>query len=548
MAKKPRKNNGGAASERADATVKSKAVAKSEAAAVAEKDGTARIKKPLRKRWQLWTAVAVAAVVIILALVTVCDYSILSACIKTACKPKNIPEPENYSEITEATVAEYDLPYTSQWENNSFDLYYPNGAFGKLPTLIYIHGGYYLGGDKKSAEPYCRTIAKEGYTVISLNYALAPKYKYPTQLRQVNEAIGFILENGEKLHVDVEQIFIGGDSAGGHLAAQLGAFYTNAEFAAEFTFKPNLAADSLKGLLLLCGFYNMDTVKECKFPFFNTAMWAFTDVRDYLKYARVDELSIVEHVTKDYPDVFLTCGADDPFYSQAEEMQAALEKNKVNCEAYLPSSPDNELKHEYQRDFSLPECNEAMNRTLSFMRARSTLSKAVLNARAVFSLDTGDAFVVKLYPQYAPETVANFIKYAEEGFYDGTYFHRVISGVLQGGGYVKNDKGELVPKTGTYPPIKGEFADNGFERNTLKHIEGAISMARTNNPDSATSQFFFCSTTLTYYDGQYAVFGQIISGGENLKKLTSAECIDGTDTPKEPVKLISVRIVYGDED
>ncbi len=507
-----------------------------------------KIKKPLAKRWQFWTVTAVVAVAVILALVTVCDYTILAACIKTACRPKDMSTPENYSQIVEETSAEYDLSYESKWENGYFDLYYPKGASTPQPTLIYIHGGYYLGGDKKSAESYCRTVAQAGFTVVSLNYALAPKYKYPIQLRQANEAIGYIVEHAEDFNVDAEQIFIGGDSAGGHLAGELGAFYTNPDFATGIGFKPTLDADSIMGVLLLCGFYNMDTVGECKFPFFNTAMWALTDVRDYRKYSRVDEMSVVKQVTKDYPDAFLTCGADDPFYSQAKELAEVFDENGVKYEAYLPSSAEHKLKHEYQRDFSLPECNEAMDRAISFMRARSSFKEVPMNVKAIFALDTGDAFVVRLFPQYAPETVANFIKYAEEGFYDGTVFHRVITGVLQGGGYVEDEDGTLFAKRASHDPIKGEFSENGFTRNTLKHIEGTISMARTNEPDSATSQFFFCSEEMSYFDGKYAAFGQIIEGGDNLKALTEAELVEGTDRPKEPVKLLSVRIVYGDEE
>lgn len=485
------------------------------------------------------------------------DYSIISAGIKIACKPRNISYPDDYSTITEKTDAKYDISYESSYDDGYFDIYTPKNVKGNQPTVLYIHGGYYLGGDKKSAEPYCRVLAAEGFVVVSMNYALAPKAKYPTQLKQVNEILGFLTDNSNEYNIDPTQIFIGGDSAGGHLSAQAGAFFTNDELAQKINIKRSIGGENIKGLLLLCGFYDFQTVRDTKFPFLDTAMWAFTDVRNYEKFSRADELNVVSNVTKNYPDSFVTCGGDDPFYAQAKEMVGVLKENKISCVEYLPKSQGNKLKHEFQRDFSLAECKEAMEKTINFLKERSVFDEAARKdeVHAVFALSDGSTFDVLLRRDYAPKTVENFIKYAEAGYYNGTAFHRILkNSVLQGGGYtVKKEFDEKAEeykyiyqnKTPLYDAIKGEFSSNGYKNNRLSHAAGVISMARTSDPDSATSQFFFCAADCSYYDGQYAAFGYITNpdGIEALRKLTDIGQNESIN-PVEPIILVSVAIRY----
>ncbi len=126
-------------------------------------------------------------------------------------------------------------------------------------------------------------------------------------------------------------------------------------------------------------------------------------------------------------------------------------------------------------------------------------------------------FIIELYPEYAPKTVENFISLVESGFYSGTVFHRVIDGFMaQGGAGVNDEKLE---------PIEGEFASNGWTKNTLSHTRGVISMARTSDPNSATSQFFICydDTGCKGLDGDYAAFGKVIEGMEVVDKFLTAE-------------------------
>lgn len=136
------------------------------------------------------------------------------------------------------------------------------------------------------------------------------------------------------------------------------------------------------------------------------------------------------------------------------------------------------------------------------------------------------SIVIELAPDVAPNTVNNFITLVKEGFYDNNTFHRLIPGfVLQGG----DPTG-----TGTGGPgysIKGEFTDNGFENN-LSHTSGVVSMARSEDNDSAGSQFFICLGTNTHLDNKYAAFGKVIDGDDNIDKIVEKEAVSDASSGK----------------
>ena len=129
--------------------------------------------------------------------------------------------------------------------------------------------------------------------------------------------------------------------------------------------------------------------------------------------------------------------------------------------------------------------------------------------------------MVDLYPEIAPITVENFVKLAEDGFYDGLTFHRIIKGFMIQGGDPKGDG-----TGGAEETIKGEFSKNGVE-NPLSHKRGVISMARSQMPDSASSQFFIVHEDSTYLDGEYAAFGYVTGGMDVVDKI--CEEVTGQD-------------------
>ena len=152
----------------------------------------------------------------------------------------------------------------------------------------------------------------------------------------------------------------------------------------------------------------------------------------------------------------------------------------------------------------------------------------------VIEMENGKTMEIELDYKAAPISAANFEKLVRDGFYDGLTFHRVIPGfVIQGGDPLGNGMG------GSEETIKGEFLSNGYD-NPLKHERGVLSMARAQDPDSASSQFFICHADVPYLDGGYAAFGRVVSGLETLDEIANCE----TGFMDRPVKKQVMKRVY----
>lgn len=157
------------------------------------------------------------------------------------------------------------------------------------------------------------------------------------------------------------------------------------------------------------------------------------------------------------------------------------------------------------------------------------------NPIVTFTMSNGDVIKAELYPEVAPQSVNNFISLINKKFYDGLIFHRVIKGfMIQGGDPEGTGMG------GPGYSIKGEFASNGIQ-NDLKHTEGVLSMARSMMKDSAGSQFFIMHKTSPHLDGDYAAFGKVIEGMENVNKIAET-ATDWSDRPLEDQVMSTVTV------
>lgn len=157
------------------------------------------------------------------------------------------------------------------------------------------------------------------------------------------------------------------------------------------------------------------------------------------------------------------------------------------------------------------------------------------NPMVTIELENGKIIKAELYPEIAPNTVNNFIDLVKKGFYDGLIFHRVIKGFMIQGGCPEG--------FGTGGPgykIKGEFDINGF-KNMLVHDAGVLSMARSQSPNSAGSQFFIMHQQSSHLDGQYAAFGKVTEGMEIVNELAAVKT-DSQDRPFEPIRIKHMRV------
>ena len=147
------------------------------------------------------------------------------------------------------------------------------------------------------------------------------------------------------------------------------------------------------------------------------------------------------------------------------------------------------------------------------------------------------AIKFKLLPELAPEHVRNFVQLAQSGFYDGTLFHRVIPGFMIQGGDPNTKNPDLKSQWGIGGPghnIKAEF-------NSRSHLRGIISMARSQDPDSAGSQFFIVTSDSTFLDREYTVFGEVTDGMDVADKIVQLPR-DGNDCPQQEAKMIKIGI------
>ena len=177
--------------------------------------------------------------------------------------------------------------------------------------------------------------------------------------------------------------------------------------------------------------------------------------------------------------------------------------------------------------------------------ATPTRDPNVQNPVATITMESGAVMTAELYPEYAPNTVANFIELANSGFYDGISFHRVVKGfVIQAGKASTAGRDELDYK------IVGEMKNNDFAQNTLKHVKGVLSMARVSGDyNSASSQFFIVvADAPDYLDDEYAAFGALTGDSIDVAEKISKVAVDSNDQPINAQVIASIRVeTFGEE-
>ncbi|MDR2520058.1 MAG: peptidylprolyl isomerase [Eubacteriaceae bacterium] len=163
--------------------------------------------------------------------------------------------------------------------------------------------------------------------------------------------------------------------------------------------------------------------------------------------------------------------------------------------------------------------------------------QSVPNEYAEITMQDESKIVIELFMGTVPITAQNFKKLVTEGFYDGLTFHRAVKGLIIQGGDPKGDGTGHADSS-----IQGEFASNGFD-NPNKHVRGSVSMARSSDPNSASCQFFICLDSYPVWDGDYAVFGKVVSGIEAAESMSNLDVIDdifGEIANKPIIKTIRI--------
>jgi acetyl esterase/lipase len=256
--------------------------------------------------------------------------------------------------------------------DTTLDVFSPSDSEGPLPTLVWIHGGAWISGDKQNVDPYVKIIAAEGYTTVALNYTVAPEAAYPTALTQLNQALAYLIAHADELRVDPDRIAIAGDSAGANLTSQLAVITTDPGYASLVGIEPALTAEQLRAVVLNCGIYDVSGIPNAPGLGgwgFRIALWSYLGERDWENSPGDHEMSTIESVTADFPTTWISGGNADPLTdSQSKPLVEKLQGLGVDVTSvFYPADHEPALPHEYQFHLDLADAQDALQSTLSFL-------------------------------------------------------------------------------------------------------------------------------------------------------------------------------------
>ncbi len=264
------------------------------------------------------------------------------------------------------------LSYGDQYPNSFLDLY-QNTTAENTPTFFYIHGGGYAWGDKAEGDPnagsgteataYLQSICAAGWNVVSVNYALAPEYRYPTPIVQIDQAVRFL--QSSDLGLDMTRVVFSGGSAGGQLAGQYVNLLTNAAYAGEMKLEPALGADEVLGVVFNCALLEPEQFGHTgdlgtDFLFSPLGRCYFGTDNDILRQA-----DVLLHLSPDFPPAYITDGNHGTFDAQARRLDEALTDLDIphTCNFY----PEAQLGHGYDSFLDDPYAQDNLAKTLEFL-------------------------------------------------------------------------------------------------------------------------------------------------------------------------------------
>lgn len=278
-----------------------------------------------------------------------------------------------------AVIVQQNIVYAPQ-QNLSLDLYQPQNiaSIGPRPTIVWIHGGGWISGSKEHARGYFKLLAAQGYNVVSVQYQFAPKATYPSQLHQINQALKFLDTYADTYHIDAQNLYLAGDSAGANLASHYAALLTNPAFAEQSGIQPYLQPGQLKGLVLHCGIYDLEAFASTAPEEMKIVEWGvYNLIQAYTGERKNDatflkHISPIQYITPSYPPVFISGGNKD-FLTDTQSLPfvKALKEQQIPVTAVFYPESKAWLIHEYQFFMGKKESQETFIKTLDFLHQLS---------------------------------------------------------------------------------------------------------------------------------------------------------------------------------
>ena len=272
-----------------------------------------------------------------------------------------VVDPENVTRFV-------DIPY-GQHPENRLDVYCPEGTTGCLPTIVSIHGGGWFYGSKQLYSHYCLRLAARGFTVVNFDYRLAPEYKYPAPLEDCCQVLHWLQDNAGQYHIDRNNLFLVGDSAGGQLAFQLLTMMTNGKYNALFPFSPPEGLQ-FRACGMNCGCYFMPISRMLP-PKKVGAIFEAYFPEDYLPC--VPTLKAEKYITQHFPPAFVMTSKNDYLRMMAPPLHILLRMKGVESVLRIyGEKSQKDIGHVFHLNCHQPLADQCNDDQCAFFRAHMT--------------------------------------------------------------------------------------------------------------------------------------------------------------------------------
>lgn len=270
----------------------------------------------------------------------------------------------------------FDVDYVGDGiHSHRLDVMTPHAAAGPLPVYVYFHGGGWTSGDKAPLTKYAASQAADGMVVVNANYRMAPRFRLKHMMHDGNAVLEWVARHAAEFGGDPSRIILGGDSAGGHIAALLTASAFDPELAAHYDIEPAAAAASLRGLVQHCSIADFSVMFERNFVLsLNFLRMLLPERMSGLALrAAARFVSPIEWLDQGFPPVFVTTSERDYFYGANLNFIAALRGRKIEVDSLIYERKWANTRHTWQQDSRHPESQEVYRRLGAFVRTVAAL-------------------------------------------------------------------------------------------------------------------------------------------------------------------------------
>lgn len=260
-----------------------------------------------------------------------------------------------------------DVSYGSHQKWQILDLHRPKNSKNKLPIIINIHGGAWVYGDKKIYAPYCMTLAEAGFAVINASYRLAPKHRFPCQIEDVVLIVQWVLDNAEEYHLNLDNLFIIGDSVGAQLASMYSCICLNPSYAKQFPILEKCKKIVPKAMVLNCGLYEMASEMSKKDSFLPKLLKDLLGRK--VTTQDVQQLSPIFYIPKDFPPSYIMTSNKDFLREQSYLLKEVFLDKDVSFKLKDYGTECEPQSHVFHLDLRNPVGNQCRQEEITFLRS-----------------------------------------------------------------------------------------------------------------------------------------------------------------------------------